>query len=436
MVSLFAAHGPTGKLIEQPWMSAPETKAVIEALTANGTEVRFVGGCVRDTMAHRPVGDVDIGTPDKPETVIGLLETAGIKVIPTGIEHGSVTAIIGDAKFEITTLRLDVETDGRRAKVTYTDDWVADAERRDFTINALSATPEGDVYDPHDGITDLAHGYIRFVGLAEDRIEEDVLRLLRYFRFFGLYGRPPADQDAVGACRANAAKLPSLSGERVRDELFKILLVPEPADIAVMMRGLGIFDHILPEAADVGRLRMTGWLETRAIKMDSVAPVPLRRLAALLDTDAEGAEGVAGRLRLSNQQTLHLGTLAAPPVDMNPDMDESALHRALQNLGPATVRDLILLAWAGELAITPRLPAAKTQGWIGLLEACDGWEGHVFPIQGQDVVDLGIAEGPRVGDLLAGVEAWWEDGDYAAGRDACLEKLKSLLAEAKGGGET
>ena len=303
----------------------------------------------------------------------------------------------------------------------------ADAERRDFTINALSATPEGNIYDPHDGITDLAHGTIRFVGLAEDRIEEDVLRLLRYFRFFGLYGRPPADPDAISACRANADKLPSLSGERVRDELFKILLVPEPADIAVMMRGLGIFDHILPEAADVGRLRMTGWLETRAIKMDSVVPSPLRRLAALLDTDAEGAEGVAGRLRLSNRHTLHLVTLAAPPVDMKPDMEEPALHRALHRLGPESVRDLTLLAWAGELAVTPRLPEAKTQAWIGLLEACDGWEGHVFPIQGQDVVGLGVDEGPRVGELLAEVEAWWEDGDYKSDRDSCLEKLKSLL---------
>ena len=429
MVSLYATPAPPGKISPQPWMSAPETLALIEALTVEGQEVRFVGGCVRDALAHREVKDVDIATPDRPETVIGLLEKAGIKVIPTGIEHGSVTAIIGDAKFEITTLRLDVETDGRRAKVTYTDDWVADAERRDFTINALSATPEGDVYDPHDGISALAHGCVRFVGLAEDRIEEDVLRLLRYFRFFGLYGRPPADPDAISACRANADKLPSLSGERVRDELFKILLVPEPADIAVMMRGLGIFDHILPEAADVGRLRMTGWLETRAIKMDSVVPSPLRRLAALLDTDAEGAEGVAGRLRLSNRHTLHLVTLAAPPVDMKPDMEEPALHRALHRLGPESVRDLTLLAWAGELAVTPRLPEAKTQAWIGLLEACDGWEGHVFPIQGQDVVGLGVAEGPRVGELLAEVEAWWEDGDYQADRDSCLGKLKSLLTD-------
>lgn len=431
MVSLYATNAPTGKISPQPWLTAPETRTVVEALTADGTEVRFVGGCVRDAMAQRPVTDVDIGTPDKPKTVIGLLEKAGIKAVPTGIEHGTVTAVVGDRKFEITTLRRDVETDGRRAKVAFTDDWMIDSERRDFTINALSATPDGDVYDPHDGISDLAHGNIRFVGLAADRIEEDVLRLLRFFRFYGLFGQPPPDPDAMAACRSQADKLPGLSGERIRDEMFKILAVPEPADIAVLMRGLGIFDHILPEAGDVGRLRMIGWLETRAIKIATVAPDPLRRLAALLDNGAEGAEAVAGRFKLSNPQARRLSALVAAPGDIGPDADAPAINRALRRLGPDTVRDLALLAWAGELSLTPRLPAERTQAWIGLLETCDGWQGVVFPIRGEDVVALGIAEGPRIGELLAQVENWWEDGDYAAGRDECLKKLKSLL-----GGET
>ena len=427
MVSVYAISSPTGKISPQPWLTAPETRTVVEALTADGAEVRFVGGCVRDAMARRPVTDVDIGTPDKPETVIGLLEKAGIKAVPTGIEHGTVTAVVGDRKFEITTLRRDVETDGRRAKVAFTDDWMIDSERRDLTINALSATPDGDVYDPHDGISDLAYGNIRFVGLAADRIEEDVLRLLRFFRFYGLFGQPPPDPDAMAACRIHADKLPGLSGERIRDEMFKILLVPEPAEIAVLMRGLGIFDHILPEAGDVGSLRMIGWLETRAIKIDSVVPDPLRRLAALLDTDAEGAAAVAGRLKLSNRQAWRLSALAAPPADIGPDADAPSVNWTLRRLGPDTVRDLTLLAWAGELSVTPRLPAGRTQAWIGLLDTCDGWQGVVLPIGGEDVIALGVAEGPRVGELLARVEDWWEDGDYAAGRDDCLEKMKSLL---------
>ena len=433
MVSLYATHGPIGKLSPQPWLDAPETKAVIAALRADGADVRFVGGCVRDAMSSRPMelipsGDVDIATPDPPEKVIRLLEAAAIKAIPTGITHGTVTAVIGDARFEITTLRIDIETDGRHANVAFTDDWVADAVRRDFTINTLSATPDGDVYDHHDGISDLAHGNIRFVGRAEERITEDVLRLLRFFRFYGLYGRPPPDPDALAACRIHADKLPSLSGERMRDELFKILLVPDPGDVAMLMRGHGVFDHILPEAGDVGRLRMLSWLETRAIKMETVTPVALRRLAALLNTDAEGAGTVAERLRLSNRQTLRLAGLVTPPVEMDSDMDAAAVRRALHRLGPGAVRDLTLLAWAGELAILPKLPVERTQDWIVLLEACDGWQGVVFPLAGNDVAGLGVAQGPRVGELLAAVEDWWEQGDYAAGHGQCLEKLKALLA--------
>jgi poly(A) polymerase len=402
---------------------------VIAALTAKGAEVRFVGGCVRDTLAHRPVKDVDIATPDRPETVIGLLNDAGIRAIPTGIAHGSVTAVVDGARFEVTTLRRDVETDGRHARVAYTDDWTADAERRDFTINALSATLDGDVYDMHDGIGDLAHGRIRFVGLAKERIEEDVLRLLRFFRFFGGYGRPPADPDAVAACRMAAPKLASLSGERVRDELFKILMVPNPAEVAVMMRGLGVFQPILPEAGDVGRLRMLSWLETRAIKVGSVAPDPMRRLAALVYTDAAGAQAIADRLRFSNRQALHLSILAAPPADVSPETAEADLRKALHRLGPGRVRDLALLAWAGVLAMTPRIPAERTRKWIGILEACDGWRGAAFPLSGQDAIALGVAEGPRIGELLAQVETWWEDGGYKATRDDCLDKLKGLAGE-------
>ena len=429
MVSLNAVHGPTGKISAQDWMTAPATRAVIAALTAKGAEVRFVGGCVRDTLAHRPVKDVDIATPDRPETVIGLLNDAGIRAIPTGIAHGSVTAVVDGARFEVTTLRRDVETDGRHARVAYTDDWTADAERRDFTINALSATLDGDVYDMHDGIGDLAHGRIRFVGLAKERIEEDVLRLLRFFRFFGGYGRPPADPDAVAACRMAAPKLASLSGERVRDELFKILMVPNPAEVAVMMRGLGVFQPILPEAGDVGRLRMLSWLETRAIKVGSVAPDPMRRLAALVYTDAAGAQAIADRLRFSNRQALHLSILAAPPADVSPETTEADLRKALHRLGPDRVRDLALLAWAGVLAMTPRIPAERTRKWIGILEACDGWRGAVFPLSGQDAIALGVAEGPRIGELLAQVETWWEDGGYKATRDDCLDKLKGLAGE-------
>ncbi len=430
MISINASRVPVGKLPPEPWITAPETLAVLDALSAKGTEVRFVGGCVRDSMAHQPVPDIDIGTPDPPETVIELLEDAAIKAVPTGIDHGTVTAIIGEEKFEITTLRRDVETDGRRATVAYTNDWVEDSNRRDFTINALSATLDGDVYDPHNGITDLAHGKIRFVGLAGERIEEDVLRLLRFFRFYGHFGRPPPDPDAMAACRIHADKLPSLSAERVRDELLKIMLTPDPAEVGVLMRGLGIFDHILPEAGDVGRLRSLSWLETRAIVMDAVYPDALRRLAALLGNGGDAGDvgaTVAGRLKLSNRDKERLGLLARPPLDITPDLDAQERRRALHRLGADRVRDLVLLTWAGELTLTPRLPSERTEGWKELLVECDGWQGALFPAKGQDAIDLGVPEGPRVGELMDTLEAWWQEGDYQADREACLKKLKSLV---------
>src|SRR5690606_37975346 len=194
------------------WMTAPQTRAVIDALTQDGGQVRFVGGCVRDALLGRPVKDIDIATPDPPETVIERLTRAGIRTVPTGIDHGTVTAVIGQKHFEITTLRHDVETFGRRARVAFTADWEADAARRDFTINAISAEPDGSLHAPFGGAADLAAGRVRFVGEPEARIREDVLRLLRFFRFHAWYGRGEPDREALEACGRLAHLLPTLSG--------------------------------------------------------------------------------------------------------------------------------------------------------------------------------------------------------------------------------
>ena len=400
------------------------------ALAAGGSEARFVGGCVRDAIVQRPVVDIDIATAEPPERVMELLEAAGIKAIPTGIGHGTVSAVVDSRKFEITTLRRDVETDGRHARVEYIDDWVADAQRRDFTINTLSSTPGGDVYDPLGGMDDLGRGQVRFVGIPSMRIEEDLLRLLRFFRFQAAYGRPPVDPDALSACRIMSPRLGELSGERVRDEMFRILLAPDPADTAVLMRGVGVFDALLPEAGDVGRLRMLTWLEGSALNMESVAPDVLRRLSALLDPEAgsAGAEAVAARFRLSNRDAVRLAA-ASEPVQITADTDAPGRVRALQRSGAEGVRDASLLAWAGELALTPRLPAERTSAWRAILEAAEAWTPLAFPLGGRDVTDLGVSPGPTVGRLLAAVEAWWEESDYEPGHNACLEKLKSLIGE-------
>ena len=425
-----SAPEPIGKIAPQPWMTAPETRAVVEVLAADGTEVRFVGGCVRDSIARRPVGDIDIATPRPPEDVMTVLGNAGVVVIPTGLDHGTVTAVVGKRRFEVTSLRIDVETDGRRARVSFTDDWVADAARRDFTFNALSCTPDGDIYDSFGGLEDLAYGRVRFVGTARARIEEDVLRLLRYFRFYGHYGKPPPDRDALAACRALAHRLGELSGERVRGEMFRILASPNPASVIMLMRGERVLENILPEAGDVGRLRLLNWLETRAVRLESVVADPLRRLASLLTTTADGARIVARRLRLSRVQTERLVTLAHADAAIEPGIGDPALRRALQRQGAEIVRDSALLNWAAELAIDPRQPPERNPAWRALLESAARWRPLKFPLKGRDALALGVAPGKRVGQLLAAVAEWWEDGDYRADREACLARLKTIAENA------
>ena len=395
-----------------PWMAAPATRAVIAALTAGGKPVRFVGGCVRDALAGRAVSDVDLATPEPPARVMELLAAAAIKAVPTGIDHGTITAVAGGRPFEITTLRRDVETFGRHAVVAFTDDWTEDAARRDFTINALSADPDGRLHDPFGGVADLAAGRVRFVGEAELRIREDVLRILRFFRFHAHYGRGAPDGDGFAACRRLAGLLPGLSAERIAAELHRLLQAPDAAATVECMREAGILAPILPELGDLARLR---GLQALA---DPAARDPLLRLAALLPDDAAVAGAVAGRLRLSNDERARLEMLASPPARFWPAADERALRRALHRLGAAAVRNLGLLAWArGE----PRLGRPA-------VEAAAVWSPVVLPVRGQDALDLGVPPGPQVGRLIAAVEAWWEENDYRPDRAACLEKLKSLAA--------
>ena len=424
--------GPVGQLPPQAWMTDDATRAVLSALTADGAEVRFVGGCVRDAVLRRPIRDIDIATRDPPEQVMLLLERAGLKAIPTGIEHGTVTAVAGRTHFEITTLRADVETYGRRARVEFTDDWAIDAARRDFTINALFCSPDGSIFDPFDGLADLGAGRVRFVGDAGRRLDEDLLRLLRFFRFNAHYGRPPADQAALAACRSRAHKLPTLSGERVSGEIFKLLQAPDPAGALLLMQGQRVLGHLLPEIQDVGRLRILTFLETRGIVHPGVAPDTLRRLAAALTVDAGGARAVAGRLKLSARQSDRLTAMAAPAVLPDAGLDDRAARRLLHRLGDAGLFvDLLLLAWAGRKALSGQTPAGETDRWRALLDLAAAWRPPVLPVRGQDILDLGVPRGPKIGALLAEIEAWWIDGDFSAGRSATLERLTALIATSR-----
>jgi len=407
---------PAGKIEAQDWMTAAETRAVIAALTRKGAVVRFVGGCVRDAILGRKVKDIDIATHDPPQTVIQLLEAAHIKAVPTGIEHGTVTAVVDRAHFEITTLREDVETYGRQAKVAFTDDWRADAARRDFTFNAIFCAPDGTLYDPFGGIDDLHAGCVRFVGDPETRIKEDVLRLLRFFRFYAHYGKGKPDSAALGACRKLAPLLPTLSGERVAGEILRLLAAPDPALVVDLMQKDDVLVHVLPEAEHIHKLATLAAIETELDEND-----PLRRLASLLRPDASVADVVAERLRLSRAERERLASLLAPQVPITVTSDEKIHRRELYRLGAAHYCDLALLAWADS-------PAANDSRFQAMLESIQDWKPKEFPVKGRDVLALGIENGPKVGDFLRRVEDWWIGSDFRPDREACLEKLRKLAA--------
>lgn len=424
---------PVAKIAPQPWMKEAPTRSLLKALDAAGIGARFVGGCVRDALLGCPIADIDLATPALPEEVTAALIKAGIKVVPTGIAHGTVTAVVHSRStsgatpagpprhFEITTLRRDVETYGRHARVAFDADWADDAARRDFTINAIYLDPGGTVHDPVGGLADLEARRVRFVGDAATRIAEDLLRVLRYYRFEARFGAGPGqerendrgDPEARVACRAAAPLLPKLSAERVAQELIRLLAVPDPVPVLHMMQDDGVLAAILPEAGCVDRLAKLIALEPE--------PDPLRRLAALVEVDANGAAGIAERLRLSNAWRDRLVGLAAPwPIELHssPAGDDRAQRRAVYRLGTERYRDLALLTAAQGGIDKGRLNK--------MLAVAAGWSPPAFPLAGRDVTALGIPPGPRIGELLAEVRHWWEEGDFAADHAACLKRLHAI----------
>ncbi len=397
-------------------MVEPATRAVLAALTAEGGMARFVGGCVRDALLGRAISDIDIATPDPPERVLKRLAAAGIKAVPTGIAHGTVTAVVAPRHFEITSLRRDVETFGRHARVAFTDDWAEDAARRDFTMNALFLDGEGQVFDPVAGLDDLRAGDVRFVGDAATRIGEDVLRLLRFYRFHAHYGRGEADPAARQACRALAHLLPRLSAERVAGETLRLLKAPDPLPTLRLMQEDGVLAVLLPEATGLDHLAGLLPIEPK--------PDALRRLAALLPARAEAAETVARRLRFSVAERERLTDMAAPAWPVELAADELAQRRALRHLGLALYGDVVLLRAAG---------SGEADRARELLAAAPGRVPPPFPLRGRDAQAVGVTAGPAIGKLLGTVEAWWEAGDYQADRAACLAKLADLVKEGAAG---
>ena len=399
-------------LVTAPWLTAAPSRRLLAALAADGRQARFVGGCVRDALLTpgADVADLDVATPERPERVMRLLRAAGIRAIPTGLQHGTVTALLDGHRYEITTLRRDVACFGRHAEVEFTDDFAADAARRDFTINAMSCDGDGRLHDPVGGLADLRAGRVRFVGEPRQRIVEDYLRILRFFRFFARFGRAPADAAALAACAELAAGIDRLSGERVRHELLGILAAERPQAALALMRQSGVLARVVPGPVAPAALErlLAAWPDAD----------PLLRLAALLcDGDRARIEPLTARLKLSNAQAerltrllrSELPELAAPPAQQ---------RLAIYRLGAAAAGDLVRLAVA-----TGRGDPAAAAPWLRLAAS---WTAPDFPLTGADVLALGLPPGPEVGRLLAAVRTWWEGLDFQPDRDACLVRLAGL----------
>jgi poly(A) polymerase len=403
-------------LAGQEWLCAPDSGRVLRALTAGGRPARFVGGCVRDALLGRdPAGqELDLATPEPPERVIELLEAEGFRVIPTGLAHGTVTAVTDTRRFEITTLRRDVATDGRHATVAFTDDFQADAARRDFTINAMSCDAEGRLYDYFGGRADLAAGRVRFVGPAAARIAEDHLRILRFFRFFAHYGRPPPDAEALAACAAAAPQLALLSGERIQAEMRRLLEAADPLPALRLMAETGVLAQVVPGAPAQDRLA----------RLVALAPGAdwLLRLAALLHGQAGAADQVAWRWRLSKRDAERLLALAEDPL---PPLRAPAAARrqALHRLGAERYADLVRLA-----AAEAQEDDAASLLAEALAEA-ERWQPRTLPLSGHDVLGLGVAAGPAVGEVLAQVEDWWIGQDFRPDHAACLAQARAVLRD-------
>ncbi len=390
-------------------MSDPPVRTLLAALTGGGVAARFVGGCVRDAVLGRVIADIDLAVDKSPEDVMRALKVAKLTCVPTGLKHGTMTAVIEGRPFELTTLRRDVETDGRRAVVAFTDNWLEDASRRDFTFNALYADADGTLYDPFDGRADLAAGRVRFVGDADTRIAEDHLRVLRFFRFHAWYGKGAVDDAGFDACRRNAGSVRSLSGERVRKEVLRLLEASAPADSVAALSESGALDHWLPEYTDTSRLRA---LIAREDKPDA-----LRRLASILPAGAD-ATLIGKRLKLSTQEALRLEVMLAREPIIDTAGGPKAWRAGIYGLGNNLYADRLLLA----------LDAAGD--WKAALKVAREWTPPELPVSGGDAVKLGLKPGPKIGALIEAVERWWIAGDFQADRAACLAELERLAKEA------
>lgn len=406
------------RLDAQPWLRSPAIRAVFDSLAAGGFEARAVGGAVRNALLGRPIADVDLATPALPEDVMRLATAAGLHAIPTGIAHGTVTVISLHTPFEVTTLRRDIETFGRQARVAFTSDWADDARRRDFTINALYCSADGNVHDPLGGWPDLEARRVRFIGDAGERIREDYLRILRFFRFTAEFADSEPDPDGLAACSDLKDGLDTLSGERLRAELMKLLAAPRAVTVIETMARAGILDHVVGRGADVATFSRFASLEATLGR----APDPLLRLSALAAGSPQQAHAARVRLKLSNSEATTLAAAASPDPACAPTAPEHDAKTFIYRHGPAVFEVAVLLAWARSRS------GPGDPDWRQRFDLMVRFPRPGLPVRGGDLLQRGIPAGPEIGRILAAFEAWWINTGFPMDPGLISAKLGELAA--------
>lgn len=387
----------TSSLAGAPWLEASSLQSLFRIIAAAGGEARVAGGAVRNALLGEAVSEVDVATTLGPDAVTRAFAATGHHVHPTGIDHGTVTVVIEGQPYEVTTLRHDVETDGRRARVAFTSDWEADAQRRDFTMNALYCDAAGRIYDFVEGRRDIARRKVVFVGDASQRIREDYLRVLRFFRFHARFGEGEPDTQGLGACTSHRKGLDILSGERIRQEMFKLLAAPGAVATLKLMAARGILAHLLLYTEDWEVLSRLG-------------PDPVLRLAVL----ARRPQDVRERWRLSNAEAQRIETIAGetPP---NPALRPQEQRIVLYQFGPDAWRDLVRIGWARA--------GGNDEQWTELLALPERWPTPKLPVSGRDLLQGGLAPGPQIGETLKRLEDWWVASDFKPGKEDLLARI-------------
>lgn len=379
---------------------------------------RIVGGAVRNTLLGKEVTDIDIATSVRPEEVLSRAERAGLHVIPTGLDHGTLTVIVNHKPYEVTTLRRDIETHGRHATVSFTEDWFADAQRRDFTINALYCDADGTLHDFVGGLDDLKNHCVRFIGRPEDRIAEDFLRILRFYRFTSEYGQGTIDREGHLACSMLQAGLEQISAERIRAELFKLMIAPWALFAISEMQESGILKRILGASPDVVTIARLITIETT----HRIPPDPIRRLYALAVTEPCAAAKLRDHLRLSKKEYERLADIVLPDRAFNLNKDEIWSKIYIYRKSEETFQDGLLLSWARDLSVP-----IDDRKYLKLLNLPQRWTKPVLPVTGKDIVKLGVPSGPEVGRILSLFEEWWISTGFTKDYKLIEKRLQAIL---------